>query len=129
GQGTYVSTRVGASRLVSSKSSPQVRLSAFGSAADAAWARMNFFQRVTPPPPYDFAYGSSDLETFPFEAWRRILLRSARKASTSKLRYGPARGNFDLREAICSHVRRGDTLVCEPRQVMVMHRSQQAIDL
>lgn len=127
GSGTYVSSGVG--RSVAPKDSALVRLSHFGSKAAEAWSRMSFFRRLAPPPPYDFAYGSSDLETFPFAAWRRILLRCARKASTSKLGYGSAGGDLDLREAICSHVRRARAVTCDPSQVIVVNGSQQALDL
>jgi GntR family transcriptional regulator/MocR family aminotransferase len=78
---------------------------------------------------YDFAYGLSDLETFPFEKWRRALLRCARRTAVSELDYGPAGGSVGLREAICAHLRRSRTVVCEPAQVLVVNGSQQALDL
>lgn len=90
---------------------------------------MNFPQRQMRLPPYDFAYGRSDLETFPFEMWRRILLRCARKAPVSELDYGPAGGSIALREAICSHLRRSRAVVCDSSQVIVVNGSQQALDL
>jgi GntR family transcriptional regulator/MocR family aminotransferase len=129
GSGTYVSNGVGVSRSVASRDSAQVRLSRFGLSAAAAWHEMSFTMRRPPPLPYDFAYGGSDLETFPFAAWRRILLRCARKTSPSKLGYGPATGNIDLREAICRHVRRSRAVACDPSQVIVVNGSQQALDL
>jgi len=79
--------------------------------------------------PYDFAYGRSDLETFPFEMWRRMLLRCARTAPVSELDYGPAAGVAGLREAIASHVRRSRGVVCDASQVIVVNGSQQALDL
>ncbi len=129
GSGTYVSGGVGVSRSAPSENSIKVRLSRFGSSAAAAWSSMNFPQRQTRSLPYDFAYGGSDLETFPFEMWRRILLRCSRKASVSKLDYGPASGNVALREAICGHLRRSRAVVCDPSQVIVVNGSQQALDL
>jgi GntR family transcriptional regulator/MocR family aminotransferase len=129
GSGTYVAGSVGASRTPAPPRSIPTRLSRFGSSAAAAWSRMSFSQRWPAPLPYDFAYGRSDLETFPFEAWRRILLRCARKAPVAKLDYGPATGNLDLRDAICSHVRRSRALACDPSQVIVVSGSQQALDL
>jgi GntR family transcriptional regulator/MocR family aminotransferase len=129
GSGTYVAGSVGASHKPAPPRSVPTRLSRFGSSAAAAWSRMSFSQRWPAPLPYDFAYGRSDLETFPFEAWRRILLRSARKASVSRLDYGPATGNQALRDAICGHVRRSRALVCDASQVIVVSGSQQALDL
>ncbi len=90
---------------------------------------MNFPQRRTRSLRYDFAYGRSDLETFPFEMWRRMLLRCARKAPVSELDYGPPGGNVALREAICAHLRRSRAVICDPSQVIVVNGSQQALDL
>ena len=128
GSGTYVSSGVGGSRYARSENSAKVPLSRFGSSAAAAWSGMNFPQR-TRSLPCDFAYGRSDVETFPFEMWRRILLRCARKAPVSELDYGPAGGDVALRDAICTHLRRSRAVVCDPSQVMVVNGSQQALDL
>jgi GntR family transcriptional regulator/MocR family aminotransferase len=61
--------------------------------------------------------------------WRRILLRSARKAPVAELDYGPTGGSAALREAIRAHVRRSRAVACDPSQVMVVNGSQQALDL
>jgi GntR family transcriptional regulator / MocR family aminotransferase len=129
GSGTYVSTDVHVARSAPSEVSAKLCLSRFGSSAAAAWSRMNFPPRRTRSVPYDFAYGRSDLEIFPFEMWRRILLRRARKAPVSELDYGPAGGNIALREAICTHLRRSRAVLCDPSQVVVVNGSQQALDL
>jgi GntR family transcriptional regulator / MocR family aminotransferase len=129
GSGTYVSADVGARRAVPSEDSAKLRLARFGSAAAAAWPRVNVPQRPGLVLPYDFAYGRSDLEIFPFMMWRRLLLKCARKASISELDYGPAGGNTALREAICAHLRRSRAVNCDPGQVIVVNGSQQALDL
>src|SRR5215510_4020007 len=129
GSGTYVSSNVGAGRPVLSESSIRLRLSRFGSAAAEVWSRLNFPRRRKPLLPYDFAYGQSDLETFPFEMWRRTLLRCARRAPVHQLDYGPAAGNLALREVVCSHLRRSRAAACDPSQVIIVNGSQQALDL
>jgi len=129
GSGTYVSGGLGTNLPVRSENSVRVRLSRFGSSASASWSRVNFPRRPKRLLPYDFAYGRSDLETFPFEMWRRILLRCSRKAPVSELDYGPAEGNPALREAICLHLRRSRAVICDPSQVVVVNGSQQALDL
>jgi GntR family transcriptional regulator/MocR family aminotransferase len=78
---------------------------------------------------YDFAYGRSDVEIFPFEMWRRMLLRHARKAPVRELDYGPAAGSLALREAIAVHLRRSRAVACDASQVIVVSGSQQALDL
>lgn len=129
GSGTYVSSSVGASRFGSSEGSVNLHLSRYGSLAASAWSRVNFPARRARALPYDFSYGRSDVETFPFEMWRRVLLRCARKAPVSELDYGPAGGNISLQEAICTHLRRSRAVVCDPSQVIVVNGSQQALDL
>jgi GntR family transcriptional regulator / MocR family aminotransferase len=129
GSGTYVRNGVRLGRPASPEYSAKVRLTKFGALAAAAWTRMNFPVRADRSLPYDFAYGRSDLETFPFEMWRRILLRSARRASVSEFDYGPAAGKTALRDAICNHLQRSRAVVSEPSQVIVVNGSQQALDL
>jgi len=52
-------------------------------------------------PALDSAYNRSDMAIFPFEKWRRILLRQACKAPVRELDYAPSAGSRVLREAIC----------------------------
>ena len=129
GSGTYVSTDVGPSRATPSEDSAKLRLARFGSAAAAAWPRVSFAHESKHSVPYDFAYGRSDLETFPFAMWRRLLLKCARRASIAELDYGPASGKTALREGICAHLRRSRAVNCDPEQVIVVNGSQQALDL
>jgi len=129
GSGTYVSAAVEPAKPASSESVAKVRLARFGKEAAAAWSKMNVPSRRLPALPYDFAYGRSDLETFPFAMWRRLLLKCARKVSVAELDYGHAGGNTSLREAICAHLRRSRAVNCDPSQVIVVNGSQQALDL
>src|SRR5262249_49778797 len=129
GSGTYASGGAGAQLSARSEVPAKVRLSRFGAAAATASSRLNLPQRRRRSLPYDFAYGRSDLATFPFEMWRRILVRCSRKAPVAELDYGPTGGSEALREAIRAHVRRSRAVLCEPSQVMVVNGSQQALDL
>ncbi len=129
GSGTYVSESLKGSGYKKPEKSAKLRLSRFGSAvADAAGA-VDFPSRQSAPLRYDFAYGRTDTAVFPFEAWRRILLRHARKAPVRELDYAPAAGSLVLREAICAHLRRSRAVVCDPSEVIVVNGSQQALDL
>ena len=128
GSGTFVARDVGGARSRSQRS-VQLRVSRFGSSAAKSWMKMNFPPRQAHPLPYDFAYGRSDLEKFPFEMWRRLLLRCARRAGVAELDYGPAGGSSALREAICGHVQRSRAVVCDASQVTIVNGSQQALDL
>src|SRR5580692_10289641 len=104
--GTYLSSGLGRAAPKREARSARLRLSRFGTAAaDAAEAVDSPGRRYTPVP-YDFAYGRSDIETFPFALWRRILFRHARQAPVRRFDYGPAVRSRDLLEAICAHLRR-----------------------
>jgi len=130
GSGTYVAKGVGKRAARSEGKSVPLRVSRFGQTASAEWSRINFaLQSRRSVVPYDFAYGRSDLEKFPFALWRRLLLRCARKTRVAELDYSHAAGNVALREAICTHVRRSRAVVCDASQIIVVNGSQQALDL
>ena len=128
GSGTYVADVLAAGPANARSSRVKVRLSRYGRAVGAA-AKVNFLGKHTPQLRFDFAYGRSDVEVFPFEMWRRMLLRNARKASIRALDYGPTGGSAALREAIAVHLRRSRAVICDPSQVIVVSGSQQALDL
>jgi GntR family transcriptional regulator / MocR family aminotransferase len=129
GSGTYVSEGLGTARSRTRATRTKVKLSQFGSSVEAAEWQVDLPGKPSTPIRYDFAFGRSDVEIFPFEKWRRILLRHARKAPVRDLDYGPAAGSLALREAISVHLRRSRAVVCDASQVIVVSGSQQALDL
>jgi len=129
GSGTYVPAGLSTARPRGSGKPSQLRLSRFGAAAAAMASRVQFPEPRVTPLPYDFAYGRSDVDCFPFEPWRRILRRRARQTRIRELDYGPSAGSEALREAICAHLRRSRAVACEPSQMIVVNGSQQALDL
>jgi len=130
GSGTYVAEGLRAGVQTKEKKQAKVRLSRFGqAAADVVGEVDSPGRRASPKMRYDFAYGRSDIATFPFAMWRRILMRHARMAPVREFDYGPASGSMELREAICAHLRRSRGVVCEPAEVIVVNGSQQALDL
>jgi GntR family transcriptional regulator/MocR family aminotransferase len=128
GSGTYVAHVLSVRRAGTRAGPVKMRLSRYGRAAQVA-VNSNFLGKPVPRLRYDFAYGRSDVEVFPFEMWRRMLLRNARKASVRALDYGPTGGSAALREAISVHVRRSRAVICDSSQVIVVSGSQQALDL
>jgi GntR family transcriptional regulator/MocR family aminotransferase len=132
GSGTYVAAGLsgGSSRLKKNERAAKLQLSRYGSTADALGSSVDFPGRRSVPLRYDFAYGGrGDVETFPYQMWRRILLRHARKAPVRQLDYGVAGGSLALREAIALHLRRSRAVICDASQVIVVNGSQQALDL
>ncbi|MEZ0333395.1 MAG: PLP-dependent aminotransferase family protein, partial [Gemmatimonadales bacterium] len=129
GSGTYVASGLHAGPARGARKAAQVRLSRFGTVAAATGSTVDFPGPRAGPLRYDFAYGRSDVECFPFQQWRRILHRRARETRIRELDYGPAAGSEALRGAISAHLRRSRAVVCEPSQVIVANGSQQALDL
>jgi len=135
----FVTGRAGAGTFVSAEMSHNVapgigglarmQLSRFGKVVSESIAIVNTPLPRPKAPRYNFIYGRSDLTTFPFAVWRRLLARQARKGSTKQFDYGSALGNAELRAAICAHLRRSRAVVCEPEQVIIVNGSQQALDL
>ncbi|ABF41173.1 transcriptional regulator, GntR family [Candidatus Koribacter versatilis Ellin345] len=129
GSGTYVSNAISPDVRPKRSHPARIALSKYGVAAAQARAAVHLPSRAERPLPLDFAVGCSDLETFPFALWRRLLLRSARRTRVAELDYGPPEGNSQLRELICTHVRRARAVQCDTDQVIIVNGSQQAIDL
>jgi GntR family transcriptional regulator / MocR family aminotransferase len=129
GSGTFVSEGLSVNAAPRNRKSATLRLSRFGVAATEAVSSVDSPQRPPITLRYDFVYGRSDLETFPFALWRRLLLRQARKAPVRQFDYASALGSRDLRQAICIHLRRSRAVVCDPSDVIVVNGSQQALDL
>src|SRR5271155_792322 len=69
GSGTYVSEGLINSATSRIKRSTKLRLSRFGAAAIDAMSAVDTPLAPRKPLRYDFAYGRSDVETFPFERW------------------------------------------------------------
>jgi GntR family transcriptional regulator / MocR family aminotransferase len=129
GSGTYVSDGLAGNAAPGTRRLARLRLSRFGNTVAASMATVDTPLQRPVMPRYNFIYGRSDLETFPFALWRRMLLRQARKGSTRQFDYGSALGNAELRAAICAHLRRSRAVICDPSQVIIVNGSQQALDL
>ena len=130
GSGTYVAEGLSGTRPKKLETSTRLRLSRYGAAAAEVATSVDFPGRRSRRLRYDFEYGGrGDVETFPFEMWRRILLRHVRNAPIRELDYAGAAGSLALREAISVHVRRSRSVACDPSQVIIVNGSQQALDL
>ena len=81
------------------------------------------------PLPFDFRYGEPSYADLPLETWSRILGRRARRLSARRLAYQPPGGAAELREALAGYLARARGVACAPEQIVIVHGSQQAIDL
>lgn len=81
------------------------------------------------PLPYDFRYGEPAYADLPLVAWARLLGRRARRLSVRRLAYQAPGGAEELRTALAGYLTRARGVVCAPEQILIVHGSQQAIDL
>jgi GntR family transcriptional regulator/MocR family aminotransferase len=79
--------------------------------------------------PYDFRYGEPSYDDLPLDTWSRLLGRRARRLSVRRLAYQPPGGAAELREALAGYLARARGVVCDAAQIIIVHGSQQAIDL
>ena len=130
GSGTYVSQGLSGRDRDTRERPAKLRLSNFGVAAEETASALKAFVQPSRLR-YDFKFGrsESELETFPFKQWQRMLTRRARRASVADLDYGPAAGNLRLREAICNHLARSRAVATDPSAIIIVNGSQQALDL
>lgn len=76
----------------------------------------------------DFLYGALAAADFPLLAWRRAYNRTLVQRQ-DRLSYDPPEGEAVLRQALQGYLRRARGLRCDADQIVVVHGSQQAIDL
>jgi len=80
------------------------------------------------PVRFDFLYGAVASRDFPSLAWRRAYQAELLRQQ-NRLYYVPPEGDALLRRALQGYLRRARGLACEAEQILVVHGSQQAIDL
>jgi GntR family transcriptional regulator/MocR family aminotransferase len=127
GSGTFVATTL-PQQLTEPQQPDSLRLSQWGVAALAAEKR-HFQPKTTPPITYDFGFGRTFPQTFPYDIWRKLLSRYLSTDDTLLARYGSAAGFAPLREAISAYVSRRRNVNCTPEQVIIVNGVQQAIDV
>ncbi|MET3441424.1 GntR family transcriptional regulator/MocR family aminotransferase [Variovorax paradoxus] len=83
---------------------------------------------VAEPARIDFLYGAVASRDFPALAWRRGYQAELLRRQHS-LYYVAPEGDASLRRALQGYLRRARGLACDTEQILVVHGSQQAIDL
>jgi GntR family transcriptional regulator/MocR family aminotransferase len=128
GSGTYASSALGTRAAPRpTQSTAHLHLSRFGRVGQTIVVRG--LSRPAPAITIDFSHRGCDVTAFPFELWRRILVRRARRLSLREVDYGPAAGSLALREAIADHLRRARAVQADASQIVIVSGSQQALDL
>jgi GntR family transcriptional regulator/MocR family aminotransferase len=75
---------------------------------------------------YDFHYGNREAVDFPYRLWRRLASRRMARAVPSR---SPTSGFPPLTEALAAYLSRTRGVRCEPRHIVIVNGSQQALDL
>ncbi len=68
-------------------------------------------------------------DQFPYQIWSSLVARHSRNPNANALHHIDPLGSLRFREAICSYLRTGRAVKCEPSQIMVVSGSQQALDI
>ncbi|MGC1618219.1 MAG: PLP-dependent aminotransferase family protein [Candidatus Acidiferrum sp.] len=76
-----------------------------------------------------FSVSQPAYDQFPFQTWSSIVMRHCRNPRPGELHYGGPLGSEQLREAICTYLRTARAVRCDPRQVMIVTGSQQALEI
>jgi GntR family transcriptional regulator/MocR family aminotransferase len=71
----------------------------------------------------------TDVEIFPARTWHQLLARVAREQDNGLLRTGDVQGDPSLRRAISEHARLTRGVRCTADEVVIVHSTQQALDL
>jgi GntR family transcriptional regulator/MocR family aminotransferase len=135
GSGTYVRDGLHGApnqtrRASTGDTEPTARLSAAGRRLLAAvGGRGAYWNLPLPLLPYDFRYGDPAYAGLPVGTWARIIGRRVRGLSVRQLAYPPPAGLPELREALAAYLYRARGVVCTPEQIVIVHGSQQAVDL
>jgi GntR family transcriptional regulator / MocR family aminotransferase len=79
--------------------------------------------------PFDFRYGEPSYADLPMDTWSRLLGRRARRLSARRLAYQAPGGAVELREALAGYLARARGVVCSADNIVIVHGSQQAVDL
>jgi GntR family transcriptional regulator/MocR family aminotransferase len=91
-------------------------------------AAMKPYSMVSPQARIDFKYGSVTSRYFPSLGWQRAY-RSELVKRQPHLYYGQPEGDARLRSALQGYLRRARGLTCDVEQILIVHGSQQGVDL
>ncbi|HEF4760158.1 TPA: PLP-dependent aminotransferase family protein [Pseudomonas putida] len=137
-EGFVVTSAGKTARVASGMSSPSGRAKADSARPEILPPALSLYgQRVAAMKPYsvasplariDFKYGSVASRDFPALGWQRAY-RSELVKRQANLYYGQPEGEERLRSELQGYLRRARGLACDVEQILVVHGSQQGVDL
>lgn len=91
-------------------------------------AALTPYHMVSPTARIDFRYGAVASRDFPALGWNRAYRAELIKRQPTRP-YGQPEGEAALRQALQGYLRRARGLTCDTEQLLVVHGSQQGLDL
>ncbi|WP_120499382.1 PLP-dependent aminotransferase family protein [Roseovarius sp. EL26] len=79
--------------------------------------------------PRPFLAGQPDMRLFPYRQWAKTVARLCRTNPQSMLSSGSAFGNFELRQAISTHVAEWRGITASPHQIIITAGSMDALEI
>lgn len=76
-----------------------------------------------------FCVGQLAFECFPFQVWAKLIARHSRNVRVSAWHFTHPMGLPEFREAIANYLRTVRAVNCDPKQIMVVSGSQQALEI
>jgi GntR family transcriptional regulator/MocR family aminotransferase len=93
------------------------------------WKTIPLSTAFARPAQFDFRTGLPDVTKFPFETWRRLLVRQLRSGAFSTSAYGDPAGDPGLRQAIARHIGVSRGVHASVEDIVITNGTQQAIDV
>lgn len=119
-KGTFVSPRLAKGQGLP-EAAPELR-------ADVAYtAALRPVERARPV--IDFSFGNPGADTFPAQAWRRLILQKLAQTGMLVARHGDPSGLADLRQAIADHLGPARGLAVHADQVIIVSGVQEALNV
>jgi GntR family transcriptional regulator/MocR family aminotransferase len=78
---------------------------------------------------FDFRTGIPDVSLFPFESWRRLMVRQFQKSAIGSGVYGSPAGHLGLREAIARHIALSRGVLASTEDIVITNGTQQALHI
>ena len=130
GAGTFVSAALPESLTICKDKGPQSTQAGSGPRPVARRGLLLAAER----PPWAGGWGAFSVhqpafDRFPFQIWSSMILRHCRSPRLNAIHNIDPLGTETFREAICTYLRTARAVHCEPRQVMVVSGSQQALEI
>jgi GntR family transcriptional regulator / MocR family aminotransferase len=93
------------------------------------WNSISLSRAFDKPAEFDFRTGLPDASLFPYDTWRRLVVRALRSKAVAGGVYGEAGGHRGLRQAIARHIGISRGVQVSADDITITSGAQQSLDL